>query len=169
MKRAPTKTDISADRVREILAYEPATGILRWKVNHRKSGIQRKGTVAGSVEGRGPGYIRVTIDDRKYMAHRLIWLYMRGEWPPALIDHKDGNSLNNKFENLRLASLVENNRNTSARGYRFDRGRYIAYVYVDGKQIILGRFRSEDHARAARHAGASQYFGEFSPTNRVSQ
>src|SRR5262245_14923519 len=77
----------SAERVRQLLKYSPETGELRWRVSRRGRGA-RLGRDAGA--GHAKGYRRVSVDGRDYLVHRVIWLWMTGEWPAAQIDHRNG-------------------------------------------------------------------------------
>ena len=93
---------IDCELVRSLFDYHD--GSLVWKVN--------KGTAVegGKAHSNGNGYLAIKLFGRPYLEHRLIWLWhgfdLTGE-----IDHIDGNPLNNKIENLRLASHYENMRN----------------------------------------------------------
>lgn len=115
---------------------------------------------------------------KMYYAHRLAWLFMKGEWPPdgLDIDHEDGVRANNKWKNLRLATNGQNNWNTrklyksntsGKRGVSWEtfRQAWIARVTVDGHQINLGVFPKNKlkDAIAARKAGELKYFGEYAP------
>lgn len=97
---------ISVERVREVLSYDPLTGIITWAID---MGNQKKGTIAGGMSTKG--YWQIKIDGILYFAHILIWLGMTGEYPINEIDHKDTNRINNKWENLREATHNENQRN----------------------------------------------------------
>lgn len=153
--------DITPERVRELLFYDPETGIFRWRVSrsHLKAGV-----VAGSPDKRG--YIRIGIDRAPIFAHRAAWAYMHGHWP-SLIDHIDGNIQNNVFSNLRIATYQQNSRNHCGKGYyRVPSGKFQAYIYVDYKQIPLGIHPTEEQARAAYLAASKIHFGEFSQAYR---
>src|ERR1700761_6742388 len=87
-----------------ILHYEPVTGEFRWRVKHSRK------VIAGRVAGHPSktlGYMMIGINGRVYYAHRLAWFYMTGLWP-SQVDHRDGDRLNNKWENLRLATHGQN-------------------------------------------------------------
>jgi HNH endonuclease len=94
---------ITAHKVRALLDCDPLTGVFTWRVGRK----------AGSVAGRarsdrnGRRYVQIVINRcSKHFAHRLAWLYMTGAWPVAHIEHKDGNLLNNSWENLRERVFV---------------------------------------------------------------
>ena len=69
----------------------------------------RAGDVAGTLAV--DRYRKITIKRKKYRAHQLAWLYMTGEWCPLLIDHRDGDPSNNRWGNLRRATVSQSNAN----------------------------------------------------------
>lgn len=108
---------------------------------------------------------------RKYEVHRLIWLYMIGEWPKDQVDHRDTDKTNNRWSNLREATVAQNSHNVSKRsrnksGYKgvskhTQTGRWEAKIAVSGKHKYLGLFANKEDAVAAYAAAASQMHGEF--------
>lgn len=82
----------SYERLRELLYYVPKEGIFYSMKTNKQIGSTKNSRVP---------YILVGIDGKQYYGHRLAWLYMTGEEPKDIVDHKDGNGLNNKWENLR--------------------------------------------------------------------
>lgn len=141
---------LTAERLREVLAYNPNTGQ-----------FSRDGRVVpGSRAGRG-GRRQLCIDGRMFYAHRLAWLYVHGEWPAAQIDHINGDVDDNRMANLRLATNAQNaqNRRSTSRnragrvGVTYDRrsGRrpWRARIMTDGRMVSLGHFATADEAVAA--------------------
>ncbi len=93
-----TKQDsLTQELALQLLSYDPETGILRRKSN---------GKVAGGVTSSG--YITVLVNGRRYLAHRVIWLMLYGEWPPEQIDHINRIRHDNRAVNLRAVSHAEN-------------------------------------------------------------
>lgn len=95
-------------RLKELLHYNPETGEFRWLTDVSSTG--RAGEVAGCTKGAA-NYVVIRLDRRLYLAHRLAFLYMEGEFPPALVDHRDTNKANNRWKNLRHATKGGNAQN----------------------------------------------------------
>jgi HNH endonuclease len=111
--------DLTAEYVRSILTYDPATGELTWRGT--KSG-RSNGNQVGSIVACHNGHRRVlTIDGKMYRAHRVIWLLMTGEWPKNDVDHEDRDSLNNRWKNLRDMTKADNNRNRAKKYKSYNR------------------------------------------------
>ena len=104
---------LTAERLRELLDYSPETGELRWTAARRYG---MAGVVAGYTARNR--YIYVTVDSYHYLAHRLVWLHIYGEWPVDQIDHLNGDRCDNRAANLRDVSQQVNqqNRRKSQRG-----------------------------------------------------
>ena len=103
MKGKVSIPSISHDRVREILDYNPATGVFVWKISPARN--VKVGTQAGR-SAKSNGYQYITIDGLEITSARLAWFYMMGEWPRTKVQLKDGNRLNCRFENLVLSKGV---------------------------------------------------------------
>ncbi len=143
-------------RLKELFDYDPETGVFIWKV--WRSSTQAIGAVAGCKTPSG--YISISIDDTRYRAHRLAWIFMYGESAPHGIDHRDGVPDHNWISNLRLATVSQNqqnqrrpHRNSSSPylGVHFfkSRAKWVAYINVDSKRTHLGYFATPEEARAA--------------------
>ena len=100
------KKPLTQEYLKSILDYNSDTGIFTWKVN--KSKRAKVGNIAGWEYN---GYREIEINNKKYKAHRLAWLYVNGKIPKNLIDHIDGDRSNNKISNLREATHQENSEN----------------------------------------------------------
>lgn len=169
--------DLTQAEALALLQYEAGSGLLFWRKWRTHSACASKhGRIAGSIFDEK--YIIVTIRKKRVLAHRLIWLMVHGEWPADHVDHIDGNGLNNRIENLRLATKAENCRNRrpiSAPGrfrgvYKIkkkkDRHNQTKFwqvrIMVNWNMIYLGCFETQEEAIAARVEAEKKYYGEFS-------
>lgn len=144
---------ITAARLRELLHYDPSTGAFAWRVSR---GNVAKGDVAGGPSANG--YTKIRVEARLYLAHRLAWLYVHGEWPPHQIDHVNGARSDNRIGNLRSATSAENHQNIRAAmtnnksgllGVFAKRGKFASCIGLDGKNKFLGTFETPELANAA--------------------
>ena len=147
--------------LRDKFGYDPKTGRFSWKEE------------PGCVPTNGYRYIKV--GGKLQLAHRLAWLYYYGEEPVGLIDHINGDRLDNRIENLRIATFSQNaanakrhSRNTSGlKGVAkvvkkgVWTGRWQASITHQNKQIGLGSFKTKELAHAAYVKAASRLQGEF--------
>ena len=92
------------------------------------------------------GYIRFTIDGKEYPMHRIIYKFMLNKYP-EVIDHKDRNKSNNKWDNLRPATVAMNAFNKGAKGYTARGNKFEASIKYNGKQQSLGLFDTEEEAK----------------------
>lgn len=149
---------LTAERVQELLTYEPDTGLFRWK--KPASNRMKPGQQAGSPNNLG--YIYITVDGRKHRAHRLAWLVIHGQMPSQEIDHINGDRADNRASNLRLADRASNMLNqrgpragnqTGVAGVKATAsGRYIARFGGGGRLRHLGTFDTAVEAAAAYEA-----------------
>jgi hypothetical protein len=158
------------EKLRALLIYDPATGILRWARDC--GGKDGKRIKAGTPTGcKGVyGYLLVRLPQGLYPAHRLIWFLVTGEWPPSgmVIDHINGVRHDNRWANLRLATEGQNRINSPAsrrgstgyRGVTRCRGKFRAQIKINGKlktfpQRATAEEAYSDYCEAARvHHGA---------------
>lgn len=137
---------LTTDDIRSVLSYTPGTGVFVWKVNITNR--VKAGTIAGTTNKFG--YIQIVLRNKGYKAHRLAWAYVHGYFPDADIDHINGNTSDNRIENLRLATHAENMRNrrmpktntSGVKGVYWDREKrkWRAGLRFDGKNKNLGYF-----------------------------
>jgi|LakMenEpi03Aug12_release.lakeMendotaPanAssembly.Ray.scaffolds.fasta_scaffold710345_2 hypothetical protein len=155
----------------ELFRYEADTGSIFWRA---KRGKIRAGQPAGTIGESG--YLRIAFTiNKKYCvfnAHRIIWYIATGQDPLGFqIDHIDGNRLNNRIANLRLASNADNQRNRGASpkntsgykgvSYHKQTGRWCSAIKYNNKQIWLGRFDCPELAHMAYCKAAAELHGEF--------
>jgi len=165
MKISDKREAISLERLREALSYDPNTGEFVWRV--ARPGL-RAGTIAGTDHIKG--YRTIKVDGTFYLAHRLAWFYVTGEWPKQ-VDHRDTVKSNNRWANLRLATSSQNhanrgpnkNNSTGFKGVHKGHGykRWTALICVRGEKMKLGLYDTPEEAHAAYAAAAVRYFGDF--------
>lgn len=162
---------LTQNRLKECLEYHPSTGdfIWLWRDGISESVNQRDtGSKAGSSTSNG--YIQICIDGINHLAHRLAFLYERGTIPD-LVDHKDGNKANNRWDNLRAATNQQNGFNAGVskanksgrKGVCWDKRnqKWLVSIMVSGKSLFLGRFSVLDDAVKARQEAEEKYFGSY--------
>lgn len=162
---------ISVSELRQLLDYDPQTGIFTWKLPGRR---MRVGAIAGNTSrdvGRNTAYVTIRINHRGYYAHRLAWFYVYGSWPSGQIDHIDLDGTNNRMANLRLATVKQNAANSPARknnrlgvkGVRLRKGgSYEARINVNSKaSVVIGYYKTASEAHAAYLSALEKAYGEF--------
>jgi len=146
---------LTQNRLKELLHYEQDTGLFI-----RKTTINRH--KAGSISGarQNKGYIQMMIDGKNYLAHRLAWFYVYGEWPKNQIDHINRIKTDNRICNLRDVNNSTNQHNNSTRRHNTSgttgvmnlksRNCWGAQIYVNNKRIYLGVYKTKEDAILAR-------------------
>jgi hypothetical protein len=166
-------SELSFERVREVLDYDPETGRFTWLVDRPQR--VKAGDPAGYLD-KSRGRYRIGIDRRCYWASRLVVFWMTGEWPQVEVDHKNTNQMDDAWRNLRVATRPQNQHNrgvrkdtsTGFKGVRFQRsahgnrcGYYVAQIGVNGKRVYLGSFKTAEEAAAAYVKAAIEHHGAF--------
>jgi hypothetical protein len=142
---------ITPEQLRLRLRYEPETGEWVWLSSPRNGQV---GKPAGWIDAYG--YRRIKIDGQTYIASRLAFLYMTGQWPQDEVDHVNRDQYDDRWENLREATRSENNLNrdyTGATGHKgiykhSQNDRYVAQY----DNIYIGSYKTIEEATAAREA-----------------
>jgi len=165
MPREKVSREDALSQIKSIVQYCEDTGDFIW-IKHRV--IKMRGQVCGSLYAyRGKLYRKIWILGHQFMAHRLVWFYFYGKSPVNGLDHIDGDSLNNRIENLRDVSQQENTRNArlSKRNNSGKTGvtwhkkykKWHAYIGVNLKLIDLGLFTDLNEAISVRRDAEIKY------------
>lgn len=171
-------TKLTQGRLKEVLHYDPDTGIFTWL-----DGYQPPRSATGSKAGglNRAGYTRIGVDGTRYLAHRLAVLYMTGRLPTLEVDHINGVRDDNRWSNLRECTHAQNHQNRgrpapSERAAERASGRigvtwhklrqkWRASVSVAGKQVHAGLFDTPEEAHQAYLAAKAKYH-TFQPVPR---
>ena len=157
-------------RLLEYLSYNPDTGIFIWlKATGKRTHLI--GKQAGSIrpKGNNKSYLGIRFDHAMYTAGRLAWFYMNESWPYGVIDHINGNALDNRYSNLRDVTIRQNQQNIVSRekksglplGVKRWRKKYAAFIYIDGIKTKLGIWDTAERASAEYINARRKYFGEY--------
>ncbi len=180
-KRKFTRRMPSQKYLRECFDYDADGGQLRWKedrpMEHFADANRHsiwKSRCAGKIAGNispSTGYRELGLDGVTYSAARLVWKLMTGRDPSKTVDHKDGDRLNDRWNNLRLATdgqqkwnIGSHCKNTSGRRgvYLHNRlGRWVARINHERVKYHLGVFDTIEEASAAYERVARKFRGEF--------
>jgi len=157
------KKKLTQKRLKELLNYNPDTGLFTWKVY--RSYNAKKGGVAGCFDK--DGYVVIRVDDILYKAARLAFLYMDGYFPEGDTDHKFRNVSDNRWNEIRHISHQCNMRNSGISknntsgvvGVYFakDLKKWKAQICVNYKIIALGSSSDKTKAVFFRWEGEKKY------------
>lgn len=160
------KKPLTQERLKEVISYDPETGIFEWLVRPRQRAMSR---IAGTTNPNG--YRQIGIDQRVYKAHRLGWFYVHGVWPSKQIDHLNGDRLDNRIANLREADFSQNQANSKRRitnksghkGVYFHShsGLWVARVYKNYKNVYAKYFKTKEAAAEAYRVMSIEFHDEF--------
>jgi hypothetical protein len=188
MARKKLAEQLTAEQLRDVLDYDPDTGLFRWRagIYHWRAGLPAGtegwcgstrrpyvliglGTTSKGIQNRR--YVLLGIKKKVYRAHRLAWLHVYGRWPKGEIDHINGNGCDNRIVNLREATTSQNGMN---RGLRVDNtsghkgiswnkksSQWLAHIGYRGKIVHLGLFDTIEEAKTVRDDAARRLHGAF--------
>ena len=155
------------ENVANFIAYDLESGLATWRQSPARN--IKAGSSVGTIHR---GYLVARFQGKSYPLHRLCWLLATNQDPGDLmVDHVDGNKLNNAFSNLRLCSNAQNGMNRGAtkanklgiKGVCWDAkaSRYKAHIQINGKKKHIGNYADLESAVNARRSFEAEIFGTF--------
>lgn len=160
----------TVEDLRSRLHYNQDTGLFTWI--KPLCSIRKPGDVAGSTKHKD-GYAEIGIFGKLFLSHRLAWFYVHGAWPDGQVDHINGDRLDNRISNLRIATHGQNRANSRAgknnllgvKGvFKTRSGKFVAQIRAGKKQRHIGTFLTVKEASEAYRKAAEKYHGEFART-----
>lgn len=146
---------LTQERLKELLHYDEETGVFTRK---EKIGRYLKGAVSGAKHNKG--YIQITIDNENYLAHRVAWMYVYGEFPKNQIDHINRIKTDNSIKNLRDVDASTNHHNIGIRSHNTSgvtgvvwdsrSKKWKAQIILKNKRYLIGTFKTVELAKIAR-------------------
>ena len=160
--------ELTLNGLKELLNYDPDTGVFSWKSKRPGRPNASGNLVAGSFTS---GYREIQINGVRYRAHRLAWLWMTGSLPSVFIDHINGNKADNRFCNLREATKTQNARNeglrksntTGVKGVCWSKKerKFVVHLKYGGRKNRIGCFSTLQEASEASKNAILLHHGEF--------
>ncbi|MBV5309274.1 HNH endonuclease [Chromatium okenii] len=153
---------ITQERLHELFLIHEDGELIRRVSTSPKN---KAGNMAGCVDC---GYKRVVVDGKNYRVHRLIWMMTHGKFPVDMIDHINGNKLDNRILNLREANQQQNQQNSIKARANNKLGligvsrhkkckRFRADIMISGKTKYLGLFETPEEAHQAYLTAKREY------------
>ncbi len=146
--------EVTWEKLHYLLWYCKTTGNFYWR--HGISRNVKPWSLAGHK--KKCGRMNIKIDGKPYLAHRLAWLYTHKEWPKKFLDHINGNTWDNRIENLRDVSNSINMQNqkrahvtnhSGVLGVQRRGDKYAARITLNKQLVYLGMFDSKEEAGQA--------------------
>lgn len=173
---------VTPELIRELLNYDPKTGLFTWKKRGvswfkdrggrytaewcQKSFNNKHGGKPAFTAETSKGYLTGGIMRRNFFAHRVAWAHFHGSWPKFTIDHINRDKGDNRIENLRDVSRVVNNHNVERRKGEYvgvawwePSRKWLARISKDGEFYYLGYYDTAIEAARVRDAKARELYG----------
>jgi hypothetical protein len=155
---------ITHEEITRLLDYDPESGIFTWKTS---GGSRKIGRIAGSLHKSGKW--QLMLNKKNYWAHRLAWFYVYKKWPTNVIDHINGDGIDNSINNLRDCTETQNqynrklnkNSKTGYKGVTISGNKFIAKISVGDREKWLGTFDTAEEASETYKSFAKQLHGEY--------
>ena len=159
-----SETLVSQEEVRNLFEY--VDGALYWKT---PTGPRvKKGAIAGGM--KNDGYRYITLRNKAYPAHRLIYLYWNGHMP-FFVDHINGIKEDNKIDNLRAATRNQNGQNIPLKknnssgvknvSWEKQSERWQVQLTINGKPRHFGCYKDLELASLIAYEAREKFHGTF--------
>lgn len=151
---------------------DEATGKLFWR-NPPKQHAERVGREAGFIckaKGKNKDYWHIRISGKTFKRSRVVFMMVHGHWPEPAVDHINGNSLDDRPENLRQCTLSQNTVNSRDKARKYDlprgvsktkQGKFMARLSVGGVSKSLGVYDTPAEASRVFQAARKEVHREF--------
>lgn len=164
--------ELTRESLQSLFDYREDGNLIRKTTTSHNAKI---GDVAGGM--RPDGYYRLHVNNKRYLLHRIIFLYHHG-YLPKYLDHIDRNPSNNRIENLRPATSSQNHMNARKRdsdnssrfkgvSFHTQNHNWKSRIYINGKEQHIGVYESEKLAALAYNEVAIELFGEYARLNVI--
>lgn len=167
------RKDLTVEQLRYMLSYSPMSGEFYW-INPPRCHSELKGKLAGAIQTNTSGkcYHSIKINGLHHKRSRIAFLFMTGEHPEYQIDHINGDSLDDRWCNLRQVTVTENAWNHKKRKKpnshlpmgvsTTQNGKYRARISVNKNHICLGVFSTPEDAYSVYIKARKEHYGQFS-------
>jgi hypothetical protein len=155
--------DLTSEKLRQILDYNPETGLFVWKSGVKSNFLNKQAGCRRKIDD----CIVIGIKGKSYLAHHLAWLFVYGEFPKHEIDHINQDRSDNKISNLRdvdhrtncqnYRRATKNNKKSFLLGAAYRNGRYYSRIRVGDSRITIGTFDTPEEAHQAYLVAKRQY------------
>lgn len=169
--REPTKIEDPLVLIKDYMSFNQDTGVFRWiKKPNGRGHPYKVGDIAGGQMING--YRVISFKGLREYAHRLAYWWVFAEMPER-IDHINGDRLDNRIENLRPVTALQNSQNSKGLShknykgacYRENKRKWQSCIQVERKFKHLGYYETEIEAAKAYDHAASKYFGDYARLN----
>jgi hypothetical protein len=163
---ATQNSTLTQDQVKSLFDYKD--GNLYWKNKTTNLSRVKINNIAGSPGEKG--YLQIGINQKLYLAHRVIFLMHHG-YMPDFVDHIDGNKENNFIENLREASRGQNRMNSKLQSnnkstiknvnWHKKQNKWVVQLGVEGKKLYFGAYFDLNVAKFVAETMRHKYHKQF--------